>query len=194
MRNSESNGMDDVTLNAVLGNARQGDTDALAQLFREFHPRVMALCRYFLRSRQEAEDAASDVFARLPKSMKTYDSTLPFPKWLISVTSHYCIDLLRRRRTELRIFEPTDEPTPEAVAAQPSALEELVANEERSTVRAAIAGLPERCRLPLVMRYYNELTYDEIAQALELSRANVATLIFRAKQELRAALVCGKKT
>jgi RNA polymerase sigma-70 factor, ECF subfamily len=181
--------MDDATLSAVLRRANSDDADALGELFREFQPRVLSLCRYLLGSREDAEDAASEVFARLPRSMKTYDATLPFPKWLMSVASHHCVDLLRRRTVEQRIFDASDEQTPEAVAHRPSPLEELVTAEERGVVRAAIARLPERSRLPLVLRYYNELTYDEIAEALNLSRANVATLIFRAKQELRTALV-----
>jgi len=180
--------MDEGRLSAVLGRAGSGDADAYAELFREFQPRVLALCRYLLGSFEDAEDAASEVFARLPRAMKTYDAALPFPKWLMSVASHHCVDQLRRRKVQQRIFDPPDERTPEAVAGQASPLEDLVSAEEQNVVRAAIAALPERSRLPLVLRYYNELSYDEIAATLSLSRANVATLIFRAKQELREAL------
>jgi len=180
--------MDEDRLSAVLGRAGSGDADAYAELFREFHPRVLALCRYLLGSSEDAEDAASEVFSRLQRSMKTYDVALPFPKWLMSVTSHHCVDLLRRRKVQQRIFDAPDERTPEAVSAERSPLEELVSVEQQNAVRKAIAALPERSRLPLVLRYYNELSYDEIAATLSLSRANVATLIFRAKQELRDAL------
>ncbi len=70
-------------------------------------------------------------------------------------------------------------------------MQELLSAEARDGVRAAIEALPERYRLPLVLRYYNDLGYDDIAAALQLTRANVATLIFRAKKELRAALPRG---
>jgi RNA polymerase sigma-70 factor (ECF subfamily) len=189
MRTGQDDGMDEATLSAVLGRAGAGDRDALSELFRQFQPRVLGLCRYLLGSREDAEDAASEVFVRLQESMKTYDATLPFPKWLMSVASHHCVDRLRRRRVEQRIFDPADEKALEAVAHRPSPLQEALSAEERNAVRAAIEALPERSRLPLVLRYYNELTYDEIAEALNLSRANVATLIFRAKQELRTTLI-----
>jgi len=188
MRTGLGGSMDEGKLSAVLGRAGSGDADAYADLFREFQPRVLALCRYLLGSLEDAEDAASEVFARLPRSMKTYDVALPFPKWLMSVASHHCVDQLRRRKVQQRIFDPPDERTPEAVSAATSPLEELVTAEEQNAVRKAIAALPERSRLPLVLRYYNELSYDEIAATLSLSRANVATLIFRAKQDLREAL------
>jgi RNA polymerase sigma-70 factor (ECF subfamily) len=68
-----------------------------------------------------------------------------------------------------------------------------MSKEERVWVRDAIAGLPDNFRLPLVLRYYGELSYDEIARELGLQKNNVATLIFRAKQELRRKLARGSK-
>jgi len=180
--------MDEAALSAVLQRAGAGDAKAFDAVYRHFHPRVLGLCRYLLGSRTEAEDAASGVFARLPKAMKSYDASLPFPRWLLSVTSHYCVDLLRKRQTERRIFEPGETEALEYSSVQPSPLQELLSAEARDGLRAAVEALPERYRVPLVLRYYNDLGYDEIAAALQLTRANVATLIFRAKKELRAAL------
>ena len=180
--------MDDATLSALVKRAGAADGEALAALYRHFHRRVLGLCRYLLGSETEAEDAASDVFARLPRAMKSYDSSLPFPRWLMSVTSHYCVDLLRKRNVEKRLFESAQAGEPEAASSTPSPLQEVLSAEARNEVCKAVAALPERYRLPLALRYYNELSYDEIAATLDLTRAHVATLIFRAKQELRRAL------
>ena len=184
--------MEEATLREVVRQARAGERAALADLYHWFWLRVLGLCRYLLGSKAEAEDAASEIFARLPKAMKSYDSTLPFPQWLFSVTSHYCLDRLRRRRLEQRIFEPREAETTEAAAAHPSPLEALLFHERKDAVRAAIRRLPERYRLPLVLRYYNELSYDEIAARLGLSRAYVGIAIFRAKQELRRWLASAR--
>ncbi len=180
--------MDQATLTGVLRRASAGDANALAEIYREFYPRVLGLCRYLLGSPEEAEDAASDVFARLQRAMKSYDSSLPFPRWLLSVSSHRCVDLLRKRRADQRVFEPAADDGAEPASAEPSPLQELLSTEERGTVRAAIAAMADRYRVPLVLRYYNDLSYDEIAGSLGLTRANVAILIFRAKKELRKAL------
>jgi len=168
--------LDDATLGALVKRARTADKEAYATLYRHFHHRVFGLCRYLLGSESEAEEAASEVFTRLPRAMNGYDTSLPFPRWLLSVTSHYCVDLLRKRK----VAEPT--------SATPSPLQEVLTAESRANVRRAVAALPERYRLPLTLRYYNELSYDEIAATLELTRAHVATLIFRAKHELRRVL------
>ena len=76
----------------------------------------------------------------------------------------------------------------EAVSSEPSPLGAVISMEERAKVRDTIARLPENYRVPLVLRYYSELSYDEIAQQLNLERNYVAALIFRAKQELRRRL------
>jgi RNA polymerase sigma-70 factor (ECF subfamily) len=120
--------------------------------------------------------------------MKSYDASLPFARWLLSITGHYCIDLLRKRRVEQRVFAPSDPEMPEPPATAASPLQELLSGETRAAVQRAIESLSERYRVPLVLRFYNDLSYDEIAVTLGLTRANVAVLIFRAKQELRARL------
>ena len=76
----------------------------------------------------------------------------------------------------------------EPASPEPSPLGAVLSKEERAQVRDAIARLPENYRVPLVLRYYGELSYDEIAQQLGLQKNYVAALIFRAKQDLRRKL------
>jgi len=170
-----------------------GDHEAYGELYLEFRPRLLGLCQYILGSPDDAEDASNEVFVRLPAALKSYDASLPFSRWLTSVAGHYCIDLLRRRRSERRVLEPAQSGTPEPAAAASSPLEELLAKEDRREVQEALAGLPERYAAPLVLRYYSELSYDQIAERLGTNRDNVKTLIFRGKQKLRQALSRKKK-
>ena len=183
--------MEETELEAVVHRAGQGDAEAFAELYRRFARRVFGLCRYMLGSTEAAEDATSEVFLRLQRSMQGYDASLPFPRWLLSVASHYCVDLLRRRRIESRLFvaeEAATERYAEDAAKRPSPLSEALIREQRDQIRIAITRLPHRYRAPLIMRYYGEMGYDEIAAQLGLQRNHVATLIFRAKQELRRIL------
>lgn len=165
-----------------------GEGDAFANLYREFYPRVLSLCRYILGSHEDAEDASSEVFARLPRALKTYDRSLPFARWITSVASHYCIDVLRRRRSESRVMAPGAADADAFASPGRSPLDDLLLRENQHAVRSAIARLPDRYRAPLVLRYYHELSYEEIAQQLKLTRANAKTLVFRAKREVHASL------
>lgn len=181
--------METLELEAVVEQARQGDAQALSEVHRRLSRRVLGLCWHMLGSREDAEDSCSEIFMRLPRAISTYDGSIPFERWLFSVSSHQCIDVLRRRGREQRMFTNEDvEPLPVAISAA-SPLNELVRQEKRDAVRDAIAQLPAKFRVPLTLRYYSELSYDEIAKQLDMKRSHVATLIFRAKQELRQKLM-----
>jgi len=186
---SQRSRMETLDLETVLGLARGGDEQAMGELHRRFARRVQGLCRHLLRSAESAEDASSEVFMRMARMFASYDDSMPFERWLFSIASHHCIDLLRKQQRERRWLEDEDVETLSLGIAADSPLNELIREERREAVREAIAKLPGKFRVPLALRYYGEFSYDDIAQQLHLTRANVATLVFRAKQELRQALM-----
>src|SRR5436190_45462 len=158
-------------------------------LYKTHYRRVFSLCRYLLNSFDAAEDATHEVFLRAQRKLATYDPSLPFSSWLSGIATNHCIDLLRRRGTEKRIFEIDGNDAAEiAHSAGPTPLAEVLAAERGHDVRNALSQLPEKYRVPLVLAYYNEMSYDEIAATLGLGRNHVATLIFRGKQQLRQKL------
>ncbi|MBI4465921.1 MAG: sigma-70 family RNA polymerase sigma factor [Acidobacteria bacterium] len=185
--------MDEDRLKALLPRARAGDAEAFADLYRAFSRRVFGLCRHLLGSTESAEDATSEVFLRAQRAMSSYDSALPFSRWLLAIAANHCVDLLRRRRLETQLFAPEEAELPEPAGPGPSPLTAVLAGEKAAVVRSAIERLPERYRAPLVLRYYGDLSYDEIGATLRLPRSQVATLIFRAKKELRRTLAAGRK-
>jgi RNA polymerase sigma-70 factor (ECF subfamily) len=182
--------MEDLDLESVLARARGQDAEALGEIYRRYVRRVFGLCRYMLDSRESAEDATSEVFLKLQHSIESYDGSIPFARWLLRVTGNQCVDVLRRSKRGQRVIVEVEEGAAviEAATSEPSPLGAILGAEERAMVRDAIARLPENYRVPLVLRYYSELSYDEIAQQLGLQRNFVAVLLFRAKQELRRKL------
>jgi RNA polymerase sigma-70 factor (ECF subfamily) len=159
-----------------------------ADIYKAHYRRVFNLCRYLLNSFDAAEDATHEVFLRARRKLESYDPSLPLSSWLMGIANNHCIDLLRRRGTERRLFELEGSDAPEARSAAPGPLGQLLAAERGDDIRTALGQLPEKYRVPLVLAYFNELSYDEIARTLGLSRNGVATLIFRAKQQLRQKL------
>ena len=182
--------MEGQDLDSVIERARGHDAEALGEIYRLYVRRVFGLCRHMLDSRESAEDTTSEVFLKLQRSIKSYDGSIPFPRWLLRVAGNQCIDALRRRQRGRRVIVEVEDGAAavEPPGSEPSPLGAVLSTEERVQVRDAIARLPENYRVPLVLRYYGELSYDEIAQQLGLQRNYVAALIFRAKQELRRKL------
>ena len=182
--------MEGLDLESVIERARGHDAEAVAEIYRRYIRRVFGLCRYMLDSRESAEDATSEVFLKLQHSIETYDGSIPFHRWLLRVAGNQCIDLLRRRRRGRQVMVEVEDRAAviEVARSEPSPLSAVISTEERAQVRDAIARLPENYRMPLVLRYYSELSYDEIGQQLGIERNYVAALIFRAKKELRRKL------
>jgi RNA polymerase sigma-70 factor (ECF subfamily) len=182
--------MDGPDLESVIQRAQAHDADALGEIYRLYVRRVFGMCRYMLESRESAEDATSEIFLKLQRSIESYDGSIPFAKWLLRLAANQCIDALRRRERGRQVIVEAEEGIAiiEAASPEPSPLGAVLSKEDRAQVRDAIARLSENYRVPLVLRYYGELTYDEIAQQLGLQKNHVAALIFRAKQDLRRKL------
>ena len=182
--------MEGPDLESVIERARGHDAEALGEIYRLYARRVFGLCRYMLDSRESAEDACSEVFLKLQRSIESYDGSIPFVNWLLRLAANQCIDALRWRQRVRRVVVDVGDGAvvTETASAEPSPLSAVISTEQRAQVRDSIARLPQNYRVPLVLRYYAELTYDEIAQQLGVQRNHVASLIFRAWQELRRKL------
>ena len=190
IREVKTKQMEGQDLESVIERAQGHDAQALGEIHRRYVRRVFGLCRYMLDSRESAEDATSEVFLKLQRSIESYNGSIPFPRWLLRVAGNQCIDILRRRRRRQQVIVEGEDGAGfiEATSAEPSPLGAVISAEEKVQLQAAIARLPENYRVPLVLRYYSELSYDEIGQQLGLQRNHVAALIFRGKQELRRKL------
>jgi RNA polymerase sigma-70 factor (ECF subfamily) len=157
-------------------------------IYRSHHRRVYNLCAFLLNSGDAAEDAAHEVFIRVQRRIETYNPDYSLSNWILKIASNYCVDVLRRRRTEQRLFVPDPSGSPDPSSGQPSPLGEILTSEKGKNIRRALSSLNEKFRIPLILAFYNDFTYDEIAAALSIPRNTVATLLFRGKQQLREKL------
>jgi RNA polymerase sigma-70 factor (ECF subfamily) len=184
----EEPSVDESGIQALLERARAGDEVAFGELFRSLEPDVHRLCTRLLGSADEARDATSEAFLRARGGLDGYDPDRPFRRWLLAVAAHHCVDRLRRRRREERLFDPRELDASELASPGPSPLQGLLRAEARREVLTAVEALEDRHRFPLVLRYYAELDYTGIAECLGVTRNQVATLLFRARRRLREEL------
>src|SRR5579883_3311946 len=170
----------------LLRRARNGDSAAWAGIYAQYQPPIMRFCRHALGHREDAEDAAAEVLFKVRLALDRFDLSRPFAPWLYRVAANHCLDILRRRSRQMR-----GEDDIETVAiTQPgqNQLERVIQRQSSERVRAALERLPARSRMVLLLRYYSELSYDEIASALAVPRPYVGVLLLRARQSLREAL------
>jgi RNA polymerase sigma-70 factor (ECF subfamily) len=176
------------TPEGALARARRGDQGGFGALFESYREDVGRLCARMLGAGPDAEDARSETFLRAQRAFAGYDARQPFRRWLLAVAAHHCIDVLRRRGVEGRLFEPGELEDGALAGPGPSPLRAALRLEERRRVHAALAALPARDRVPLVLRHLAELSYAEIAELTGVPRERIGTLLTRARQRLRARL------
>lgn len=181
----------DAALVARARSAPPGDTRAFDDLVARHRGRVVANCRY-LTSGDDAEDLAQEVLVKAYFALRKYEQRSKFSTWLYRIKVNHCLN--HRRSERRRAGDMTlDDAPPSADALTVAAEADLALDRaaDAARVRAAVAGLSETLRVPLVMRELDEMSYEEIAAALGLSLPAVKMRILRARQALRVALGVG---
>lgn len=171
----------------VIARAKAGDAEAWGELYQQYAGAIFRFCRRALPTREDAEDATMEVFMKVREKLGQYDATRPFSAWLYRVAANHCLDMLRRRkiRQDKETEEVDDLPLEHP---DPNQLDKLIEQRTSEEVRKALDKLGTRARMALVMRYYSDMSYDEIADALGVRRAFVGVVLLRARHELRHAL------
>ena len=171
----------------LIVRARAGDSQAWGDLYREFAPAIFRFCRRAMPTREDAEDATMEIFMKLREKLLQYDPGRSFTAWLYRVAANHCWDMLRRRkaRHDKDTQDINDLPLE---APEPNQLEKLIEERTSEELRKALDKLGARARMALVMRYYSDMSYDEIADALGVRRPFVGVVLLRARHELRQAL------
>ncbi|MEO0668467.1 MAG: RNA polymerase sigma factor [Pseudomonadota bacterium] len=170
---------------ALLARYARGDAAAARALTLRLTPRAYAQAMRLLGDRAEAEDVAQDAMMRLWKIAPDWRAgEAKVTTWLYRVVANLCTDRLRRRPRGPVALDEVAEPADPA----PGAEEHLQAEARRSALAAALAGLPERQRLAVMLRHFDGATNPEIAERLGVSVEAVESLTARGKRALAAAL------
>jgi RNA polymerase sigma-70 factor (ECF subfamily) len=168
-----------------LAQAQRGDPEAFTNLLEMYQKPVFNLCYRMLQNAGDAEDAAQETFLRAYKSIKRYDKSRPFATWLLSIAAHYCIDQLRKQR--MTIISMEDTPYIEVVDSSPSPEASLSRRQEQERVRGLLDSLSPVDRAAVIMYYWNDISYKEIGQALDLTESAVKSRLHRARRSMAQA-------
>ncbi len=166
-----------------LSAARAGDRQAFSRLVEAYQRPVFNLTYRMLGNREEAEDAAQETFLRAYARLRQYNPEHKFSTWLFSIANHHCIDRLRKRR----VLTQSIDDTPLAYlleGGEPHPEQSLLRREEADELQHLLDQLEPQYRTPLILRYWYDYSYQEIATAMGLSLAAVKSRLFRARQKL----------
>ncbi|RIK34670.1 MAG: RNA polymerase subunit sigma-24 [Chloroflexi bacterium] len=163
--------------------ARSGDKQAFSNLVEAYQRPVYNLTYRMLGNAQEAEDAAQETFLRAYSRLDQYDGGYKFSTWILSIANHHCIDRLRKRRgTQVSI---DDNPVLQNLEEESPLPEEAVLDKEQAVeLQTLLDQLEPEYRTPLILRYWEEYSYDQIAEVMGLTVAAVKSRLFRARKQV----------
>lgn len=168
-----------------LDQARQGDKVAFGKIIEAYQGPVYNLAYRMLNNSGEAEEAAQEAFIRAYTRLDSYNPNHKFSTWLLSITSNYCIDLIRKRRAILLSIDEPLPPHPSLMSEKSAAPEpQLVQNEQQEMVQSLLAELAPEYREAVVLRYWHELSYEEIAEMMDTTVSAIKSRLFRARKQL----------
>src|SRR5205814_10135714 len=188
MSERRTEGIDDA---ALMAEVARGDTVAFERLVERYQALVIGTVGRMLGSNSEVEDVAQQVFIRVWKGASRYRPTAKFTTWLLTITRNLVFNEARRRKRHpgdlLDVHEGEGAPAlVDSAGRIPD--EQLLEAELQREIDRAIFALPEKQRMAIVLRRYEDKSYEEIGEVLGLSIAAVKSLLFRARTELRSAL------
>jgi RNA polymerase sigma-70 factor (ECF subfamily) len=168
-----------------------GDTSAFETLVERHQSLVAGTVARMLGSNSDVEDIAQQVFIRVWKSARRYVPRAKFTTWLLKITRNLVFNELRRSKRHAHVPLQTDpgaEEFPLKDEKNPAPDASLLQTELQLAIEDAITQLPESQRIALILRRYEQLSYEEISEVLDLSVPAVKSVLFRARTELRARL------
>lgn len=170
---------------AWLDLARQGDKAAFGKLVDAYQRPVFNLAYRMLSNVDEAEEAAQEAFIRAYTRLSSYDPAYKFSTWLLSITSNYCIDLIRKRRVQLLSIDEPLAPNPALMSKNEKGPEaQSVRSEQREVVQTLLEELAPDYRQAVVLRYWYDYSYEEIAQVMDTTVSAIKSRLFRARRQL----------
>ncbi len=167
-----------------------GEEGAFADLFHQYKNLVYRTAYLLLGDAQAAEDALQEVFVKVYRSLNTFDPEKgAFTTWLRRITVNHCLNVRRKRWLVSSLEDLASKLSPSVATPQPLLPEELVISQEQvETVWQAVQHLSLPLRVVVVLRYYQELPYQEIAQVLDIPLGTVKWRLHEALKTLRAEL------
>jgi len=174
----------------IVSRVRSGDIDSFETLVAAYQNKIFSFIYRMVMSVEDARDLTQEVFLQAFRSLETFRGNAKFSTWLYRIAANKTLDFLRKNKSAGRL-ESIDVLGENVARAElpNNTPENIVLREEKiRKLRRLISGLPDKYRMTLVLFHYENLTYQQISDTLELPVKTVATRLYRAKLILRESL------
>jgi RNA polymerase sigma-70 factor (ECF subfamily) len=165
---------------------QKGEQRCFEELVNKHTRGVLNLVYRYLGDASRAEDVAQDIFVKVYRARMSYEPKAKFSTWLYRIAVNHCLNQIRARKNQPSLAAPINDLLEEPEGEHPDA--RMSRLELQQAVKAAIDSLPENQRMAVILARYEDMSYDQIADAMQMSLEAVKSVLFRAKENLKLAL------
>ncbi len=176
--------MEGLTDQELIELCLNGRKDAFEEIVTRYKKLIFSVVFNFINDKEEASDVAQEVFIRIYNSLHRYNPKYKFSTWSVKIATNLCLDVLRKKRIS---SSPIDE-IAGTVKSTDTPEEDCIKDEQSRMVREAIAQLPEKYRVLIIMFHQNGLSYEEISKVLNQPMTIIKNRLYRARIMLRKKL------
>jgi len=175
--------MENNTDGSLVLRVRSGESEVYSTLVGSYQNSVINVCYRLLGNSRDAEDIAQDTFIRAFHRLETFDVSRPFGPWIRRIATNLCINFIKRRRwqTEMELNDENDYRETSRSINPEMAVEYA---EQRDSIRIAMQGLSPNYRISIELRHFQDMTYEEMANYLNMPLNTVKSNLYRARKKL----------
>jgi RNA polymerase sigma-70 factor (ECF subfamily) len=168
----------------------QNEKSAFAELFKFYQNYLFKLCFSYVHNEQEALDLLQEIYIKLYKNINKYDDKYPFHPWIRRVAVNTCLNEKRKNTLTCIPLDSGNEDysLEEQLASMDDTQQEVEGSEMAQIIKQHINTLPEKQRMVVILRYYEDLSYEEISELMKIPLGTVKTDLYRAKNALKDRL------
>jgi RNA polymerase sigma-70 factor (ECF subfamily) len=175
----------------LVAKAQKGDQVAFGKLMERYRESIFFMVLKMVHNRDDAEDLTLEAFGKAFNSIGNYSADFAFSTWLFKIATNNCIDFIRKKRLQTTSLEQTTRQKDDGEVVtitvkdhNPDPEENMMKEQRAAKIRAAIEQLSPKYRSLIELRYLDELSYEEIAEKLDIPLGTVKAQLFRAKDML----------
>jgi RNA polymerase sigma-70 factor (ECF subfamily) len=175
--------------------AQQGNQSAFAKLMERYRESIYFMALKMVHNRDDAEDLTQEAFSKAFNNLSHYSAEFAFSTWLFKIATNNCIDFIRKKRLQTTSLDSSaitneegESPTIAVPDYNPNPEQTIIKEQRAERIRAVIEKLSPKYRQLIELRYFEELSYEEIAEQLDIPLGTVKAQLFRAKDMLYSLL------
>lgn len=178
----------------LIEKCKEYDKYSFMKLYKMYEKYLYSLCFNYVQNPHDALDMVQEIYIKIFKNINKFDTDMPFHPWIRKISVNTCLNFTRTIKNNVismnaNINDTEDEiPLEDTFASKEDVLEEIINSETKTIIKRYLNEMPEEYRMVILLRYYEELSYNEIAEIIGKPLGTIKTEIYRAKAILRKKL------